>query len=309
MNAKSGIAYLNGDFLPLDEVNISPLDRGFLFADGVYEVVPVYHGRLFRMNEHLHRLQRSLDAIGLKIDLPLYGWRDLLQKLVERNGGGDLAVYLQITRGAPAVRDHGFPSPPVDPTVFAMAGPLVPVEEAVYRDGIATVTIKDIRWGACHIKSIALLANVLARQQAMRKGAADAILVRDGYLTEGTASNVFLVNAGTILTPLKDERILPGITRNLVLELASANAIPCQERNIRIEELGEADEVWLTSSTKEIVPVTRIDGQRVGAGVTGPLWRRMIHLYQTYKRQVCFDPAPSPPQRGAKASEEGRAQL
>jgi D-alanine transaminase len=290
MNVKSSTAYLNGDFLLLDQVNISPLDRGFLFADGVYEVIPAYNGRLFRLVEHLRRLRRSLEAIGLATNLSLDHWSDLLRDLVNRNGGGALAVYLQVTRGAPPVRDHGFPPTPVEPTIFAMVSPLKPHKETIYREGMAVATARDIRWGACHIKSIALLANVLARQQAVDKGAEDAILTRDGYLTEGTASNVFLVSGGSIATPLKDERILPGITRDVVLELASTNDIAFREENIPVEMLKAADEVWLTSSTKEIVPVTRIDGRPVGTGVPGHLWRRMVDLYQDNKHRVCFEP-------------------
>lgn len=284
------LAYLNGRFLPLEQVSISPLDRGFLFADGVYEVIPAFNGRLFRLTEHLQRLSNSLDAIRLPVGLAFEDWVGLLEELVTRNGGGNLSLYLQVTRGAPAVRDHPFPASSAYPTVFAMVSPLKPHPAAVYRDGLTVVTLADIRWGACQIKSIALLPNVLARQQALDHGAADAILVRDGYLTEGTASNVFLVMAGELLTPRKDQRILPGITRDLVLELARGHGCPCREEDLPAAALDSADEVWFTSSTKDIVPVTTVDGRRIGTGAPGPVWRRMMAIYQAYKRAVC--PAP-----------------
>lgn len=283
----TAIAYLNGAFLPLAEVHIAPLDRGFLLADGVYEVIPVYQGRLFQLTRHLQRLANSLAGVELDSGLERGGWEKLLPELVARNGGGDLAVYLQVTRGAPAVRDHAFPPPDTAPTVFAMANPLKPLPESVYRDGIAAIVSPDIRWSACHIKSIALLANVLARQQAVKQGAADAILVRDGYVTEGSASNVFLVRDGRLLTAVQDWRILPGVTRAVVLELAAANDIPCEERNLPATLLRDADEIWLTSSTKEIIPVATLDRRPVGTGAPGPLWRRMTALYQAYKQAFC----------------------
>ena len=285
MNTAS--AYLNGEFLPLAQVRISPLDRGFLFADGVYEMIPVYHGQPFRLAEHLRRLANSLAAIHLNSGLERIAWEDLLAELVVRNGGGQLAVYLQVTRGAPEIRDHNFPLTDTQPTVFAMATPLKAMPETVYRLGISAITCPDIRWGACHIKSIALLANVLARQQAVERGAVDAILVRDGYLTEGSASNVFLVCDGVLLTSLQDQRILPGITRELVLELAAAHAIPYEEKDLPVALLATASEVWLTSSTREIIPVTTVDGRPVGAGVPGPLWQRLMAIYQAYKHAQC----------------------
>jgi D-alanine transaminase len=281
------IAYINGQFLPLAQAHISPLDRGFLFADGIYEMTPAYHGRLFRLAEHLERLDNGLAALRLNAGMSRGDWDRLLNELVARNGGGNLAVYLQVTRGAPASRDHGFPPAATPPTVFAMASLLNPLPESVQQKGIAAITLEDIRWGACHIKSIALLANVLARQQALDQGAADAILIRAGYLTEGAASNLFLVCAGSLLTPPKDQRILPGITRDLILELAAANGIPYQEEDLPAERLETADEIWLTSSTREIVPVTRVDGRPVGTDAPGPLWQRMMALYQDYKCNGC----------------------
>ena len=285
MNNPAATAYFNGEFLSLNEVHISPLDRGFLFADGVYEVIPVYNSQFLRLNEHLIRLDNGLNALRIGVNLSQDDWAHLLQALVIRNGGGQLAVYLQVTRGAPAIRDHNFPRAETQPTVFAMANPLKTNTEL--RAGWSAVTLEDIRWGACHIKSVALLANVLARQQAVDRGANDAILVRDGVLTECAAGNVYVIRDGLIRTPLKDQRILPGITRDLLLELAAANGIPYREEDIPVAALETADEVWVTSSTKEIVPFVRIDGRPVGQGEPGQIWRRMYELYQAYKNDVC----------------------
>ncbi len=277
------IAYLDGVFQPLDEVRISPLDRGFLFADGVYEVIPVYNGRPFRLHEHLERLHNSLTEIRLEHQ---QDWASLVNELVARNGGGELSVYLQVTRGAPAVRDHAFPTDG-EPTVFAMARPLKAPEPRALEQGLSAISVADNRWGSCHIKSVALLANVLARQQAVEQGADDAILVRDGQLTETSAGNLYLVHEGTILTPRADRRILHGITRLVVLELAAAHGIPCRETDLPAVMLTRAEEIWASSSTKEVLPVTRIDGRPVGDGKPGPVWQRMWSLYQAHKREVC----------------------
>jgi D-alanine transaminase len=283
----SSIAYFNGSFLPLAEVSVSPLDRGFLFADGVYEVIPAYNGRLFRAAEHLQRLNNSSASIALNSGLNSVAWETLLNELIQRNGGGNLTVYLQITRGAPASRDHGFPPPQTRPTIFAMVNPLQPMEDALGH-GINAITLEDVRWGACHIKSIALLANVLARQQALGAGTTDALLVRDGFLTEGTAGNIFLVHGDVLLTPPKDWRILPGITRDLILQLAEEHDISYREQDLPVAFLADASEVWLTSSIREIVPVTNIDGKIIGDGMPGPHWRRMMDLYQSYKCAACL---------------------
>ena len=285
MNTPTATAYFNGEFLPLNEVHISPLDRGFLFADGIYEVIPVYNGRFLRLDEHLNRLDNGLNALRIDANLSRNDWVHLLQQLVIRNGNGQLAVYLQVTRGAPSIRDHSFPQTETQTTVFAMANPLK--TNIKLRAGWSAVTLEDIRWGACHIKSVALLANVLARQQALDRGADDAILVRDGILTECAAGNVYVIRDGLIRTPVKDQRILPGITRDLLLELAAANDIPYREEDIPVAALKSADEVWVTSSTKEIVPFIRIDGRPVGQGEPGQIWRRMYALYQAYKNDVC----------------------
>ena len=282
-------AYLNGQFLPLTQARISPLDRGFLFADGVYEVIPAYQGQLFRLEEHLQRLENSLAAIDLPVPYDREQWRTLLQQLLAENGGGNLYVYLQITRGADTKRDHAFPQPPVAATVFAMTGqiatPAADMPDST--PGVSAITLDDIRWARCDIKSIALLANVLLRQQAVSEGAAEAILIRDGFATEGAASNFFIVHRGTIVTPPKSHLILPGITRDLVVELAHQHGLPIQEREVTEAELRAADEIWLTSSTREVVPVTRLNGHVLGDGRPGPVWHQMARLYVDFKRTLC----------------------
>ncbi len=277
--------YLNGSFLPADEARVSVLDRGFLFGDGVYEVVPAYGGHLLRLPHHLQRLAQSLAGIRLPNPLDDEAWRAMLEELVARNGGGDQSVYLQVTRGVADRRDHAFPSDVV-PTLFAMSTPMAPPAAEQYESGFKAVTLEDIRWQHCNIKAITLLPNVLLRQEAIDRGAAEAILVRDGLATEGAASNLFVVEGDTLITPPTGPQLLPGITRDLVLELARANAIPAREEEIPEGRLRGADEVWLTSSTREIVPVTSLDDSPVGLGRPGPVWRRMRELYQTYKERV-----------------------
>jgi len=274
--------YLNGEYLPGDQPCISPLDRGFIFGDGIYEVIPVYNGHLFRLEEHLDRLDNSLASVTIKTTLSHQDWHDLLDELIRRNGGGNQSIYLQVTRGV-AARDHAFPRD-ISPTIFAMSNPLKAVAAEVHEHGVSAITLEDIRWKYCHIKTIALLPNILLRQQALDAGAVEAILVRDDEVTEGAASNLFIVRDGEILTPPKGPLLLPGITRDLVLELAHQAGIPCRETRIHPDELKSADEIWLTSSTKEILPVTHLDDQAVGSGHPGKLWQRMIAIYQDYKQ-------------------------
>lgn len=277
------IVYLNGEFLPADQAKVSVLDRGFVFGDGVYEVIPAFGGHLFRLGQHLDRLDRSLAGIRLENPLPRAQWISVLEEVVRRNqsGSADLSVYLQITRGV-AKRDHGFP-PGVPATVLVMCNPIGPLPAATLEHGVAAITLDDIRWLHCNIKAITLLPNILLRQQALDSGAVEAILIRDGIVTEGAASNVFMVKDGVLRTPPVGPRLLPGITRDLVVELAHANGIPCDEAEFRVADLRAADEIWLTSSTKEILPVTQLDGAMVGTGTPGSLWRRMFDLYQDYK--------------------------
>ena len=277
--------YLNGQFLRSDQAKVSVFDRGFIFGDGIYEVIPVFGGRLFRLPHHLARLDASLAAIRLRNPHTAQEWGDILTRLLadpeKENATGDHSIYLQVTRGV-APRDHAFPAN-VTPTVFAYAQPLKTAPAEQLAQGVAAITTDDIRWQRCDIKAIALLANALLRQQAIEQGAVEAILVREGIVTEGAASNIFVVKNKRLLTAPKGPYILPGITRDLIVEIASANDIACDERPVGIEALRAADEVWMTSSTKEILPITRIDGAPVGNGKPGPMHARLFALYKEYK--------------------------
>ena len=273
------IAYLNGEFLPKDEARISVLDRGFIFADGIYEVMPAYNRIIFRLEEHLQRLQNSLDAIHISNPHSNEEWKHIMEQLVEKNSADDQSLYLQITRGV-AERDHVF-SDDMVPTVFAMSRPLVKKES---HNGVKAITKEDIRWKFCDIKSIALLPGVLLRYDAHQQGAYEAILIRDGFLTEGAASNVFIVNGNIVATPPKDHKVLPGITRDLTVELLQKNAITIEERPITEAELHTAEEIWITSSTQEIVPIVALDGRPVGSGDVGEMWHQANTIYQNFKR-------------------------
>ena len=276
--------YLNGKILPPDQAFVSPFDRGFIFGDGVYEVIPVYGGRLFRLKQHLQRLENSLNAIDLMNPMGAEGWEAVFSQLIEENegGDGDLSIYLQITRGV-AARDHAFPIDAI-PTVFAYAQKLKYPDRSQLASGVAAVTLPDTRWMRCDIKAICLLPNVMMRQRAVEQGATEAILIRDHYVTEGAASNVFIVRRGRLITPPKGPFILPGITRDLVLELARADNVDCIEQTISEADFFSADEIWMTSSTKEILPITRVDGRPVDGGKPGPLHARVYALYQEYKQ-------------------------
>jgi D-alanine transaminase len=279
------LVLLNGEMLPLSEARISVMDRGFLFGDGVYEVIPAYGGRLFRLHQHLERLDNSLRAIRLDNPMTHAQWAATLERLVGQFSESELGVYVQISRGPGGKRDHVIPDR-VHPTVFAMVAPIDPPDAKLAEQGTSAVTLDDIRWQLCSIKATTLLANVLLRQQAKDRRAFEAILVRNGLVTEGAATNVFIVVEGRVLTPPKGPLLLPGITRDLVLELLDDAGIPCSEAPITRGQLTEAEEIWLTSSTKEVVPVTRLDGRLVGTGSPGPLWRRAVELYRGYKAQL-----------------------
>ena len=285
MAAPLPIAHLNGRFLPLAEARLSPLDRGFLFGDGVYEVIPVYAGRLFHLPAHLERLQYSLDSIRLKNPLTDAEWTALLEKLVKDNGGGDQAVYLQVSRGTDSGRDHSFPKG-VPATVFAMGSPLAGLPEELKSRGARVRTLQDIRWHRCDIKTTALLGNVLLRQEATDQGCHEALLLRDGHVTEGTASALFVVRDGIIVTPSKSPDLLPSITRDVVLELAQRHELPWREARIPVDELAGAEEIWLASSTREVYAVTELDGAPAGGGKPGPHWRRMFDLFQQHKAEL-----------------------
>ncbi len=275
--------YLNGVFLPLADARISVLDRGFLFGDGIYEVIPVYRGGMFHFDAHIERLERSLKAIRIENPLSPEAWRELAEELIQGNGGGERSVYLQVTRGV-AKRDHRFPVG-VPATVFAMCEPRdLPSYQGLPE--VAAITCEDVRWKLCEIKAITLLPNVLLRQQAADVGASEAILIRDDIVTEGTASNVFVVSDGVVTTPPKSPHLLPGITRDLVLEILRDNGIPAHEAEVPSSALRGADEIWLTGSLREISLVTELNGAAVGTGKAGPLGQRMFTLFEAYKARA-----------------------
>ena len=278
------MVFLNGKFLPIEEATVPVLDRGFIFGDGVYELIPVYSRAPFRMDEHLARLEKSLAAVRIRNPYARDKWREILLALVARQPWDDQGVYLQVTRGV-AKRDHAFPAG-VEPSVFIMCNPLVnPPRELVER-GAAAVSAVDYRWHRCDIKSISLIGNCLLRQVSADAGAVETILFRDGKLTEASASNVFVAQAGRLLSPPKSNLILPGITYDVVVEIAQAVKIPLEFRDVTEAEVRAADEVWLTSSSKEILAVTTLDGKPVGDGKPGPLFRKAYAGYQEFKASV-----------------------
>jgi len=277
-------AYLNGQFLPLAEAKVPVLDRGFVFGDGVYEMVPVYSKKPFRLDAHLRRLQVSLDGIRLANPHGMAEWRERILHLIELQDFADQSLYIQVTRGV-APRDHAFPEG-VMPTVFMFTQPLVTASDAQKAAGVCAVTAVDNRWLRCDIKAISLLPNILLRQQAVDAGCAETVMLRDGFLTEGAASNIFVVKAGVLLAPPPSNLMLTGITYDVVLELAAANGTPHAVRAISEAEVRGADELWMTSSTREIMAIVKLDGAPVGTGVPGLLAQRMDGLYQTFKQQV-----------------------
>jgi len=278
-------AWLNGEWVPLDEARVPVLDRGFIFGDGVYEVVPVYGGRKFRWAQHLARLQRSLAAVSIRNPHDDARWTQLVDGLVARHPWTDQFVYLQITRGV-ARRDHAFPPSEVVPTVFAMASELVVPTAAQREQGVAAVTLPDERWLHCDIKTTSLLGNVLARQAAVSAGAAECVMFRDGFLTEGAASNVWVVRNGTLFGPPKDNLVLEGIRYGLIAELAPDAGVPLEIRRILREEVHAADELMMSSATKELLPITRLDGGPVGNGRPGPVFAALYAAYQRAKAKA-----------------------
>ncbi len=272
--------HLNGEFMPIEQAKISVLDRGFIFGDGVYEVIPVYSRRAFRLEEHLARLQASLDAIRLANPHPLSKWTELVGKIM-------------VTRGA-AKRDHAFPKG-IAPTIFLMASELVPPSAELVESGAKAIVLPDFRWLRCDIKSTSLLGNCMLRSLAADQGCVEAILVRDGQLTEASASNVFIVKNGTVLAPPKSHLILPGITYDVVIEILRAHSFPHEIRPVAESELRSADEIWVTSSSREVLAITTLDGKPVGsgknAGKRGAVCERVYALYQEYKARVMRAPA------------------
>lgn len=278
--------YLNGQFMPIEEARIPVLDRGFIFGDGIYEVIPAYSRHVFRLAEHLRRLQYSLDGIRLPNPHSNQEWTGIITALIKRNEAEDQYIYLHVTRGV-ARRDHAFPNPPVQPTIFIMSSPLVTPPVELLASGVKAITAPDNRWLRCDIKATSLLPNVLLRQMAIDAGCSETILIRDNeFMTEGAASNIFLVKNGVLLAPPKDHFMLPGITYDVILEIATANNIRYEIRRIGKEELSSPDELLLTSSTKEVLAITTLDNQPVGSGKPGAMFTRLHKLYQNYKQDV-----------------------
>ena len=277
-------AFLNGEYMPLEACWISPLDRGFIFGDGIYELLPVYKNKAFYLAQHLARLERSIGEIRIQNPYAKSAWKTIVDTLIQQSSGQDLAIYIQVTRGI-APRDHVFPKV-TGATVFAMANPLAAIPKDQLQKGVALITAKDIRWQRCDIKVISLLANILAKQDASQASAVEAIMVRDGFALEGAASNLFVVRDGVVFTHPKDNLILPGITRDFVLELLEELGISYKEQAIPKEWLYSSDELWITSSVKEVLAATKIDNQVVGNGVPGEIWKKTRALYQQRKIQT-----------------------
>lgn len=276
--------YLNGEYLPIEAAKISVLDRGFIFGDGVYEVIPVYGKRPFRMQGHLERMQRSMDEIKLANPHSNAQWSKLVQDVIDRHEWPDQAVYIQVTRGV-APRDHRVPKD-AKPTIFVMTNVLSRPSETDRKNGVAAVSMQDNRWLRCHIKSTSLLGNVLLRQAAADAGCIECVLFRDGYLTEASASNVFAVKNGVLLAPAKDHLILAGITYDAVIDLAREHGMPIEVRQVSEAEVRGADELWLTSSSKEVLAIIDLDGKPVGSGKPGPMFERMANWYSAATRMA-----------------------
>jgi D-alanine transaminase len=281
--------FLNGEYLKLQDAKVSVLDRGFIFGDGIYEVVPAYARKPFCMAEHLARLSRSLAAIGIANPYTEAQWQAIVAKLIASSDAPDQFVYFQVTRGV-AKRDHAFPKD-IKPTVFAMTTPFAPPAGELLSKGVAAITTIDNRWLRCEIKSIALLGNVLKRQEAVEAGAVEVVMFRDGLLTEGSASNIYIARDGVLLGPPKDNKILEGIRYGLMGRLAQMAGVPMQVRAISKDEVLAADEVLLSSATKEVLPVTLLDEKPVGhaaaAGKPGPVWQKLFLVYQAEKLKQC----------------------
>lgn len=277
------IAFLNGEYLPLESARVSPMDRAFLFGDAVYEVIPVYDGKIFSIVEHLARLNRSLTAIKLNSPYPENQLHLILQQLVDQNGGGNQTIYLQISRGVAPIRDHAFPEK-IIPTLFAYSMPLKLQDITTIEKGITAITYSDNRWENCYIKSTNLLGNVLARQAAIDAGVQEAIFIREGYAIEGTASNLFFVFNDVIKTTPADKHILGGVTRDFIIQIAKQNKIKIIEEYVAENLIWQANEIWISSTSKEIAPVVKINNKIIGHGVGGPMWRKMINLYRELRK-------------------------
>ena len=277
--------YFNGQWMLPEEARISAFDRGFLFGDGVYEVIPAFHRRLFGAEAHLDRLARSLDQIDIPDPLTRAEWMAVLKRLVSDCPSHDVSIYIQVTRGAPPKRDHAYPNPPVSPTVLASASVITPLSADIRLRGAKAITVPDLRWGRCDIKSVNLLPNIMARQQAANAGAIEAIMVREGIALEGAASNLFAVIDGELLTAPLGPHILGGVTRNRLVEMVKEQRlVPLLESPIPIDRLFDATEVFTTSSTRDLVPITRINEHVVGSGKIGPVWTELTKAFTKLKQ-------------------------
>lgn len=278
--------YLEGVYLPMSEAKISPMDRGFLFGDGIYEVIPSYGGRLVGFQDHINRMNDGLDAINIELDFSDEQWRQVCEELSTRNGNGNLGIYLHVSRGTDTKRYHAYPEG-VKPTLFAFVFdiPPAPGADPATTPTYTVTTAEDLRWKRCNIKSTALLGNVMHFNQSYQGGNNETILYNaDHQLTEASACNVYVVKDGKIATPPTDHQILPGITRLLLLRILAAHSdLVVEERNVTLEELQDADEVWISSSTKEIAPVVTIDGKTVGDGTIGNVWVQAQTLFSEHK--------------------------
>ena len=281
----SETVYLNGEFVPPSAAKVSVLDRGFMLGDGVYEIMPAYSRTLFRLKEHLARLRYSLGSVRISDPYDTARWTELLQAVVDRNPWLDQTVYLQVSRGV-APRDHVFPSPAVAPTVLIMSSELRGPTDEQRQAGFKVITREDFRWLRCDIKTTSLIANCLLRQEAAEADCAEVILLRNGKVTEASSSNVFIVKNDVIIAPPKDNLIARGLAYDLVFELAKADGLPFEVREISVAELYAADEIWLSSSIREVVPVTMVDGMPIGEGVPGPVYAKVYKLYQSYKGRI-----------------------
>jgi D-alanine transaminase len=285
MSGPLPLCYLNGDFLPLKEARVSPFDRAFLFGDGVYEVVPIYSGRLCRLRQHLDRLNRSLDGIRMPPPMVHGDWAHICQELISRNGADDALLYVQVSRGAEFGRNHAWPEG-LKPTIFAYCTALAPLPTASTDDGVAAVTAAETRWARRDIKATSLLGNILLKKLAADAGAFETILLENGQLTEGSSTTVHVVKDGAIHTPPNGRHILPGTTRDVVIELADLLSIRNLSTPVSEAALRGADEVWLAMSSRGLLPVTKLDGVAVGAGVPGPLFKRMYIAFNNYVRDL-----------------------
>ena len=270
--------YLNGEFGPLSQAKISVLDRGFIFGDGIYDVVPVYNRKPFRMEQHLDRLDRSLAKIQIRQPKTREQWRALILELISRSPETHSMVYLHLTRGV-AKRDHAYPKPEVAPTVFAMVAPMTPPSAAAREQGLRAISIADERWLHCDIKSISLLGNVLAKQAAVDAGVDEVVQFRDGHLTEGASCNIWVVKNGKLLAPPKNNLVLEGIRYGLLDELTKEAGIPFELRPVTQDEVKDADELMMSSATREVLPIVELDGKPVGTGKPGDLYRRLRSAY------------------------------